>query len=293
VRAASQAPDLPTEKIVDTLCSHEFDAHRDRVRELVETTRQRIDREANADSDAVEEPRTAVPRFLGIEDVEYLNTRDFALVLGAVLSRYEGSWRTPDAVDDLAVDLFWNRQAKTVAFRTPVRPVGTPIEASVVDAVANGDTSPPEGRSPSVLGVVSNTGFTTDARDRAGEHGIELFGPPQLRRWFGDTQLTLETLGTLLEERERKATELEDVLADLQPVPGSVADVDPLAEAHEHELAVSNDRPAGSSGVDQGPPVTDDRPAPGQQGELYADPREDGDFTSFDRFAEELTMEDQ
>jgi hypothetical protein len=283
--------DVYLEEVVDILQYHEFDAPRDRIRDLVETARDRIstlESDSAIESEAAEEPRSLDPRFVDVTDVGYLDARDFALVLGVVLSRYEGNFMIPEAKEDVAVDLLWNRQHTTVAFRTISRPPEMPVEEADVHSVVRGDTDPDTGRSPSQLGIVSNAGFTDDARELATANDIGLFGEDRLERWLADTMLTHETLGALLESEDRDASEFEDVLADLQTIPGIVRERDPLDDVTPPGWSINGGGNTTVSGVNQRMPVGEDTPSPGTHGELYADPSEDGDFGAFDRFVNEL-----
>jgi hypothetical protein len=283
--------DVYLEEVVDIFQYHEFDAPRDRIRELVETARDRISdlgSDSEAQTEVTDEPRSLEPRFVDVTDVGYLDAQDFALVLGVVLSRYEGSFTIPEVEGDVAVDLLWNRQHTTVALRTISRPPEMPVEEADVQSVVRGDTDPGTGRSLSRLGIVSNAGFTNDARDLATANDIELFGEDHLERWLADTMLTHETLGALLESEDSDTSEFEDVLADLQTIPETVRERDPLNDVTSTEWSTTDDGSPTVSGVKQRMPVAEDPPSPGTHGELYADPSEDGDFGAFDRFVNEL-----
>lgn len=293
VRDASRGSDISTQEIVDVLQEHEFEASRDRIRRLVETTRDRLPETENppAPDHSPDEPRTLPSRFIDAADIEYYGTRDFALILGVALARYEGSFRIPEAIDGLSVDLFWNRQHTTVAFKTIVRPTGAPAAEDVVRDVVAGKTSPPTGRSPSILAIVSNGGFTSYARDLADENDIELFGMDHLRQWFTDAKLTNSILGTLLEEGDQSSEERTEILSELQPLPNPIREEDPLENVRQVEWLDANDSDPTPTTVKQRMPVSETRPPPGQRGTLYADRDEDGDFGAFDRFTDEL-MED-
>lgn len=283
--------DVYLEEVVDILQYHEFDAPRDRIRELVETARDQISdlhSDSEAQSEVTGEPRSLEPRFVDVTDVGYLDTQDFALVLGVVLSRYEGSFTVPEVGGDVAVDLLWNRQHTTVALRTISRPPEMPVEEADVQFVVRGDTDPDTSRSPSRLGIVSNAGFTNDARDLATANDIELFGEDHLERWLADTMLTHETLGALLESEDSDTSEFEDVLADLQTIPGIVRERDPIGDVTPPGWSINGGGDTTVSGVKQRMPVAEDPPSLGTHGELYADPSEDGDFGAFDRFVHEL-----
>mgnify|MGYP000412781463 CR=1 FL=1 len=283
--------DVYLEEVVDLFQSHEFDAPRDRIRDLVEAARERIsasEADSGTEVEAADEPRSLHPRFVDVTDVGYLDARNFALVLGVILSRYEGSFTIPEIEEDVEVDLLWNRQHTTVAFRTISRPPEMPVEEADVQSVVRGDTDPDTGRSPSRLGIVSNAGFTNDARELATANDIGLFGDDHLERWLADTMLAHETLGALLESEDGDSSEFEDVVADLQAIPERVRERDPLDDVTSTGWSATGDGEPIVSGVKQRMPVAEDPPSPGTHGELYADPSEDGDFGAFDRFVNEL-----
>lgn len=300
LRAADST--VTTDRIVEVLTQHEVTAPRERVCEMVDSARSQLDSETSEKSPSADgDPRSLNSRLVDVGDFSYLGNRDFALVLGAVLSRYEGSFRVPEEIDDLAVDLFWQRQYTTVAFRTVPSSESQAVEQSDVEAVVRGDTAPPTGRAPSVLGIVSNADFTADARSHAADHDIELYGPDHLSRWCRDAQLTLDVLGALLEEGERSLEDVDAVLDDLDPLPDPIRTRDPLGEVIDVRWTA---QPANGDGPTPGPvsqPVPSENGegekeealTPGTTGELYADPDEDGDYGAFDRFMDNLEEDSQ
>lgn len=293
--AADRVSDLSTSEIVDVLAEHEFDADQERIRTVIEQSLEIVTSQASTKgtSDPLASPRERVARFADPADVEYLSAREFARVLGVVLSRYEGSHRIPGMVDDLDVDLFWNRAQTTVAFRTVPQADGAPVEEALVDTVAHGDTTPQTGRSPSLIGIVSNGGFTDDARALATANEIELFGSAHLTQWFTDARLTPKVFGAILEEGEQRESDLDDQIASLPSLPDPVQERDPLADVTETPWTADDSRAAvrPRPTVKQRIPITETQPEPGTHGQLYADPADDGDFDAFDRYLDELTTD--
>lgn len=294
--AANQS-DLSVTEIVDVLAEQEIDADRERIRAVVEQGLESVTAKeqtaADDTLDSVDSPRELTTRFADPDDIEYLSSREFARVLGVVLTQYEGSYRVPAVVDDLDVDLFWNRAQITVAFRTVPRANGAPVDEELVDSVARGDTTPQTGRSPSRVAIVSNGGFTDDARALATANEIELFESAHLRQWFTDAKLPQEVFGAILEEGEQQESDLDEQIKELPPLPTSVANRDPLEDVTrppwtpDDSTQTVNQRPT----VKQRIPVHETQPEPGTQGELYADPSDDGDFGAFDRYLDNLTTD--
>jgi hypothetical protein len=296
IRTAQRKRGVDTDRVVEVLANHELDAPRARIEKLVEATPTDLGSDGT-DVEELAEPRADRARFVDSKDVEYLSTDEFATVLGAALSRYRGQFRTPEEVDELDVDLFWNRQHTTVALRTVPRDPGEHVEEDVVQHVVRGNTSNPSGRTPSTVGVVTNTGFTDAAAIRAEEGDLELFGAEALAQWLRDARLTPEVVGELLDEGERSDAEFEALLEELPPLPEPVADRDPLSGVDSGtglhssiDTADRNERGAGAR--DRSVPVVDTPSTPGQRGELYADPEEDGDFGAFDDYMDELDADE-
>lgn len=287
VRDADRAARVSTQNVVDVLASEELDAPRDRIHAMVETARERISETDPTPTHDLETPRPLQSRFVDASDVAYLGPRDFATVLGLVLSRYEGTFRTPEDVDDVAVDLLWNRQHVTVGFRTVSRPPEAPVDRDDVVAVVDGDTTPATGRSPSTLGIVSNAGFTEIARDYAEKRDVRLFGTNYLTRWFRDARLTYDVFGALL-EGEHSADEIDELVDTLPPLPDTVREEDPLGEQPEVAWSGDDNGQPLQTNVERPIPVVDPHPNAGEKGALYANPDDDGDYGVFDRLLHEL-----
>ena len=292
IRDADQTASVSTEGIVDVLASEEFEAPKERIHDMVEKARERVSEPETNAIDDLEDPRPLRSRFVGADDVAYLGPRDFATVLGVVLSRYEGSFRTPEDVDDVAVDLYWNRQYITVGFRIVSRPPEVPVGREDVAAVVDGDTTPVAGRSPSTLGIVSNAGFTDVTRAYAEEHDVQLFGVNHLVRWFEDAKLTYDVFGSLL-EGEHSSDELDDLVDTLPPLPDIIRESDPLSKCPEVVWSGGDDGRRLQTDVARPIPVPDHQPNAGEKGTLYANPSDDGDYGAFDRLMHELQEDDE
>ncbi|WP_135666515.1 restriction endonuclease [Halorhabdus rudnickae] len=320
IRRAIEDKAITTEQIVDVFATHELDAPRDRITTLVENARDQLpDNIETASSPTDTGPRRTSPsRIVSTADIAYLNAHDFARILGATLSRYEGSFQTPETVDDVVVDLFWNRQHTTVAIKTAPTDPGSTRGSDIVHTVAEGNTTPATGRGASSTVIVSNSSFTDDAHEVAEAQEITLIEQPTLDQWFTDVQLSHEVLGTIVEQHDLTQEEYDDILNDLPPLPSTLQEIDPLDRqppniepaastlnrefTHEtpSETTGSNtSRDDQQSESDSAPEdstesVLDTAPEEhGKHGVLYADPDEDGDVDAFDRFAAKLTEDSE
>lgn len=290
IQAADEYELTTSEPIVDVLADRELDAPRDRIEEMVTSAREHLSTRQDGKQPDSEDPRPMEPRYVDAADASYLGERSFATLLGIVLSRYEGSFSSPEPVDDLAVDLFWNRQHTTVAFRTVGRESSPSVQSGDVRDVIDGDTAPASGRSPSCLGIVSRGGFTPGARKLAEEHDVRLIGRDHLARWFADAKLTPEVLGTIAEREDVGREELLDLVSTLPDMPTPVREKDPLDLPAVETLSITT---AESSQAEPDPAPAQESDVPhsataGEKGTLYADPDEDGDSGTFDRIVDEL-----
>lgn len=222
--------------LVDVLAEYEFDAEPARVRELVREL-EPYDGEVPESVATVSDGDhgSAPTRRLAVSDVEYFDRREFARVLGAVLTRYEGTFSVPSPDADLAVDLFWNRQYGTVGLRTEPRGTSTTVGDEPVHSLADGATDPLVGRSPTELVVVSNRSFDPVAATTATEadDSIRLVGPETLRRWFTDAKLSREVVGELVDAAGLTDEQFSDLVADIGRVPKSRCPEDPLSVGGE------------------------------------------------------------
>lgn len=292
IRAAMNTDDVTIDDVVDVLQDCEFQASRDRIRRAVESACDRIEAMDAQTDPSLEQPRSLAARFVSVDDIEYLGSRDFARILGIALSSYDGNYRIPNQEEDLAVNLIWNRQHESIALRAVSRPSDSPASVDAIRKVKKGETSPTTGRSPSVLAVASNTGFTPNARGLAEENDIEIFGQEWLMHRFGEVRLTWDVVGPIIE----RGGEGEDPLADLEmereALPAPLSDVEPLIDVPEETGIEIVDADPQSDPVQSEVSSVSETEEPGQHGVLYADPDEDGDYDALDRFAESIGADD-
>jgi len=280
-----------TTKIVETLAEYEIDAPTDRIQTLVNSVKSERISQIKENSTA-QTPNTTVrsnpARYIDTADISYLAPRDAAFTIGAALTRYEGSFRVPDNREQLAIDLIWDRQHRTVAFGIFTRETSDPVTEDELKRLAEGETSPASGRSPSVIGAIATSEFNTDARSLADENGIELFGASALTRWLQDAQLTPDVFGKILED-DLTPEEIMEIGSTLEPLPTAVADSDPLdpSPPTQNQLAENEDTAAKETSM----PVDDSVAVTGQKGTLYADASDDGDYDGIDRFVDGLQGE--
>jgi hypothetical protein len=293
IRNATENANVTVKDVVDVLATFELEAPRDRLQTMVDSARARVSTDTREAAVDLEESRPLEPRFIDVSDLRYLNATDFATVLGVTLSRYEGTFRVPEEVDELAVDLFWNRQHTTIGFALVTRPPSAPVEDPDVLSVRTGETSPPFGRAVSALGIVSLAGFTEAARKVAAENDIRLFGPEYLTRWLSDAQLTPDVFGTLISHDDLGDAEIDEICSQLPDVPKAVRETDPLGDCPETGWSGGGDIAPVPTDVKRPMPIPETLPDPGQKGTLYANPADDGDFGAFDRFMNELAEEDE
>lgn len=293
--AANADESVYIENVVDVLAAREFDAPKERVQPLVKNAITSLpDTEArDAELADLESPRPQEPSLVTLAGVEYLGNRDMAILLGAVLSRFQGSFKTPADVDDVAPDLFWNRQHTTAALRVVSYSDGSKAGRNQVESLATGNTDPASGRSPSTLGIVSLTGFTEDARTAADEFDISLFGRGHLRQWLSDSRVTHQILGVLLEEGPHSPEEVHEHLDDLPALPNAVQNTDPFDVTRVEKDSTKVKGPDSGKSEPESVPESEEPAPPGQTGTLYADPSEDGDFGSFDRMVSDLESESE
>lgn len=311
VRAAADHQGVSTRDIAATLEAREFEAPSDRLVQLVETTRERLPLQEDSGDPSLEDPRAVPSRIVGVEDVRYLNRRDFALLVGTALSRYDGHFRTPDEAGDVAIDLIWNRQHTTLVFVTIPKSPGSPVERNNVKEVVGGGTHPDYIRSPSVVGIVSPGHFTEEAQQLAASNDLDLFGATHIDKWLTDASLPFDIVGQVLERGTMTSEEIGGLLEQIEPLPQRRQENDPLAEPSsladqsaedllstadsDDKIVEESERPEADSGEsepekDSSPLGPDDHATEqGKFGELYADPDEDGEYDAFDQFADELS----
>jgi len=291
VAATMDTEDATVDHLIDVLQSHEFDAPRERIRKVILTTQDQLeDRVEEEEFDPLDDPRSLPPRYVSVDDVAYLGRRSCARLLGIILSSYDGTYHAPSQEDDLALDLLWSRQHRTVGLRIETRREDTPVDEASVQDFVEGDTSPSTGRAPSALGVITNTTFTDDAQTLASNNDITLFDNAWLTERLQEIQLSWEIAGPVIEATADEEDNVEELVEDQDLLPSTYSEVDPFSdETRPHEIAIgetekqTNPQP-GSQAIPEDESTTD----PGQRGVLYANPDDDGDYDAFDRFAESL-----
>jgi hypothetical protein len=309
LRAAFQRDEVTANEIVDVLGEHELDASRDRILEMVETTRQQFTNTSNDSllpTPSLDGTRENQARFITLDDLEYLGSRDVAYLVGIMLSRFEGSFQVPELVDKKAADLLWTRSDTTVGFWLEWRPNRTPVDKADIQSVVNDATQSASDEKFSEIAIISNAGFSDQARKLASEHDIACCGPKCLRRWCQDTQITNTVAGEILDGENKSNEDIKEILNQLPPLPASLPTQDPLKPVTKTEWTtstlgekiISGDGTSEKDQTESAPPsqsgVSEPEPAsePGQKGVLYADPEDDGDFDAFNRFANDLAEED-
>ncbi len=309
LRTAFQRSNVTTRDILDVLGEHELDASRDRILAMVETARDQIT-DGSSVSDlstpSIDDTREQQTRYLSLADLEYLGSRDTAYLIGTMLARFDGSFRVPESVDTEASDLVWMRSGTSVGLWLEWRSDGSFVEKTDIRSVVRDSGQSVLDPDISETAIVSNGGFTDEAQELASEHEVKCCGPDYLNRWCREAQIPIAVAGELLSSDRTESEEIATILEELPPLPASLPVQDPLEPIEKTKWTKSTlDRDiqqdtseTKSTETDTGPtsqPGTSGPQAPsdpGQQGVLYADPTEDGDFDAFDRFADALTDED-
>jgi len=259
VRAA-RVDDVSNDRVVDVLAEHEFDAGVELVRELV--TDLDVTPPTTADTAAVDPDtrRDAPTRRFTVSDIEYLDRREFARVLGGTLTRYGGTFQLADPDGELVVDLFWRRQHTTAAFRVEPRVGDDTVGAKPVRTAIEGDTDPLVGRAASRVLVVTNRSFTEAAVDAA-DTDVELVGPATLRWWFGDARLSRAVAGDLVDAAGLTDEQFGDLLEGVDRVPSVRRPDDPFSVV---ESVATESGDAGSGGTESNSGSTSEpEPNPG------------------------------
>ncbi len=171
-------------------------------------------------------PRPAPSRRLGVDDVAYLSTREFARVLGLTLEQFDGNTVRPLANEAVEVDLFWNRQHRTLGIRT-VTSTGEIVGENHITPLLEGRTTSEVTQSPSALLVVTNGTFSDQAEQIAENNDIGLFEGGHLEQWFRRALIPFDAVGAVLEEGENHDGPLDKLVA-LPTPPEPRCGVDPL-----------------------------------------------------------------
>ncbi|MEZ3145462.1 hypothetical protein [Halobaculum sp. MBLA0143] len=228
VRGAREAG-VSEARLVRALADEEFDADVELVEQLVETIDVAPPTTTDAAAVDTDTRRESPVRRVTVGDVEYTTRREFARVLGGVLTRYDGTFQPADPDSDLAVDLFWRRQHRTVGLRVEPRVGDDTVGETPVRSTVEGDTDPLVGRPVSRVAVVTNRSFTDAAVDAADGTDVELVGPETLRRWFGDARLSRAVAGDLVEAAGLTSEQFADLLDGVERVPDVRQPEDPLS----------------------------------------------------------------
>lgn len=303
LRSAFQRSNTTTDDIINVLAEHELNASSDQILPMIETAREQLTEQAEVptlSTPSPDEPREYQTRFLDLTDLEYLGPQDAAYCIGAMLARLDGNFRVPEAVDNEAADIVWIRSGTTVGLWLEWRPDGRPVERSEIQSVADDSGQAGLDYDVSETAIVSNAGFTDGARESTSEHDIYFCGPDHLSRWCRAAQLPNAVAGEILRGDNKQSGEIDTILEQLPPLPSSIPAHDPLQPVEKTEWETSTlDREMQTAATEAGTtetetPTQDDRTGPeaasdsGQQGVLYADPAEDGDFGAFARFTDGL-----
>jgi hypothetical protein len=251
-------------------------------------------------------PRDTLTNQLGVRDLEYLSNREAARLVGVALELFDGNTVRLSEATQGESDLVWHRQHMSVALRVVSTPSGA-VGATHIEALVNGTTVPEDVRTPSELAIVTNRTFTEAALDAATEHDVHCFDAGHVEEWFRRARIPMTAVGILLEDGESHDGPLTD-LVDIPPIPAPRTTVDPLAidrafdvDSFTTEPPPAPDTPTPGDGGDDGPGLgrstgrdglLGSAPStPGQTGTLYADPNDDGDFSAFDRFVDDIRDE--
>lgn len=256
-------------------------------------------------------PRSSLTNRCTVSDFAYLSRREAARVIGLTLELFDGNTVRLTEEQGLETDLLWRRQYASVGIR--VIPTRTVISDEHPKAVANGSVVPSSIRSPSELAIITCGKFSDEARAAAKELNIHCFNAGHVEAWLRRAKISQETLGTVLEDGETHDGPLTE-LVDASPVPSLEKKLNPFdispafnieeLDASEHPKLraerVVTDAPVKESnsssdstsvstpGSTQSESLTENQPATGKKGVLYADPGEDGDYSAFDDFLEDI-----
>lgn len=289
VEATLQTDDATIDHLIDMLQSHEYDAPRERLRDVILCTQEQInDLDEKHTPPALDDPRSLPPRYVSVDDMAYLGPRDFSRILGITLSSYDGSYQLLSQTDDISIDFLWSRQHRTIGLRAESRPDETPVDEAIIADLVEGDTSPATGRAPSVLGVITTTSFTADARALANKNDIKLFDHAWLDQRLKEIQLSWEIAGPVIEATEDDEKEIGELIDEQDLLPAAFNDIDPLTDDPIPREIAMGDVGERRDPIQGTKSNTMDETASRQRGVLYANPADDGDFDAFDRITESL-----
>lgn len=264
-------------------------------------------------------PRSPLTNRCAVSDFAYLSSREAARIIGLVLELFDGNTVRLTEEKGVETDLLWRRQHASIAIR--VIPTRTVVSDEHPTAVANGPAVPSSIQSPSELAIVTCGKFSDEATRVAKEHDIHCYNAGHVEAWLRRAKISQETLGTVLEDGEAHDGPLTE-LVDASPIPSlekkldpfdlppafSTEELDTSETSHVSAERVVNDTTGGQRDVKNtvedesstgSPPVNnatpaqsdtlvENQPIAGKKGVLYADPGEDGDYSAFDDYLEDI-----
>ena len=291
------------------------------IQSLPESTGEDGERPNSQPSSVNVTPRGPLTNRCTVSDFAYLSRREAARVIGLVLELFDGNTVRLTEEKDIETDLLWRRQHASIAIR--VIPTRTVISDEHPTAVANGPAVPSSIQSPSELAIVTCGKFSDEATAVAKEHDIHCYNAGHVETWLRRAKISLETLGMVLEDGEAHDGPLTE-LVDASPVPSLEKKLDPFdlppafnteeldtsETPHVSAERVVNDTTGGQrdvkdtvegqnesstgspsvnkSTLTQNDTLVENQPTAGKKGVLYADPGEDGDYSAFDDYLEDI-----
>lgn len=302
--------DIQPEKVSEYLAEHGFDdIPESRLRSIIDTmpaetkASEQNHAELSQSPQTEAKPRERYYRQVRADDIEYLSPREAARVIGLILELFDGNTVRPSETTAVETDLIWHRQGETVAVRIVPLSEGS-VGTSHIQALAEGTVVPTDTRSPSQLVIVTNRGFTDEAMEAASEDDIHCLDGGQLEELLRRARIPMNAAGTVLEDGETHEGPMTD-LVDVPSIPQPRRTENPLnvppafdissLEVGDEQQNKRKSTPEGSrehgshSRIDsRDNPLTGSQPAPGETGRLYADPAEDGDYSAFDDYLDDL-----
>ncbi|MBV0926235.1 hypothetical protein KTS45_18670 [Halomicroarcula limicola] len=250
-----------------------------------------------------------------VTDLEYLSAREAARIVGLVLELFDGNTLRPPATESVEADLLWRRQYMNVGLK--IIPQRTTVGVESIEALRSGQLVPDDLQRPSELAIVTSGRFDEEILAEAANNDIHCFDAGHVEEWLLRAQLSPDIVGTLLENGENHDGPLTD-LVDVPPIPAPRTSTDPLeierafdvdsynvaaettsSEPQPQESGTTSAQSTGEtsaapSQTDEADPETvadplaGSQPPPGKTGTLYADPDEDGEYTAFDDYLDDL-----
>lgn len=310
--------DVETDRIAMYLAEQDFDdVPLSRVKKIVDGT-PAVSDSSGTDPDLSQspstdtDPREQLTKQLAVSDLEYLSNREAARLVGLALEQFDGNTVRPPGATQAETDVVWHRQSMTVALRVVPLPSGE-VRVRHLSPLLEGTIVPPDTRSPSELAIVTNRTYTDEATEYAAEHDIHCFDAGHVEEWFRRARIPMDAVGTVLEDGENHDGPLTD-LVELPPIPDPRKTIDPLEISRAFDISsftmpveegnktsaddrTDENQSQQESGIDRSTarddPLGGTQSPSGETGTLYADPGEDGDFETFDRFVDGIKDETQ